>query len=436
MLNLLLSVFILGLIIMIHEFGHFLFAKLFGVGVVEFAIGMGPVLVSHVFGETRYSLSLLPFGGSCMMVGEEEEEEEEDTEDDAERQNRIQTACKAGKDSAENSGAEKSGAKAGVGMSRDKQNLAASSRTNHEAVSSRTISIDGREYPASSQFVNKPAWQRFLVIFAGPLFNFLLALLLSLILTGQVGADRPYVMQLEEGMPAKEAGLETGDLITGIAIGNGQTKPILTSRDLMLYLTVHAPAMNAETQVRLRYTRAGKAQNPDGLDRTAVLTPAYSENTQSYRLGLSYDSTYRPVEGFPALVRFSAHNVMFTIDSTVQSLRMMVRGQVGRKDVMGPVRMVQTMDETVTEAADYGLRTAVLTMMNLVILISGSLGAMNLLPIPALDGGRLVFILIELIFRRPVPRRLESRIHAVGMALLLTLMAVILFNDVTMLFQK
>ena len=393
MLNLLLSIFVLGLIITIHECGHFLLAKLFGVGVVEFSIGMGPTVLSRVWGNTRYSLRMLPFGGSCMMVGEEAEE------------NGLPAS---GEESGESEG---------------------SSTAADAAPDGDWFEIDGRRYGKAEQFVEKAAWKRFLIIAAGPCFNFLLAFLLSLVITAQAGVDRPIVMQVEAGMPAAEAGVTEQDLVTRIGIAGKGNSRIRTSRDLMLYLTVHAKELNEKKMVLL-WLRGDAGSD---AERVVKLQPRYAESTGTYRLGLSYNSAYLPANGFGELVGFSAHNVVYCINSTIQSLKLLVRGDVGRQDVMGPVRMVATMDETVSEAADYGFVTAALTLMNLVILISGSLGAMNLLPIPALDGGRLFFILIELVARRPVPRELEGRIHAIGMALLLTLMVFILFNDVSML---
>ena len=112
---------------------------------------------------------------------------------------------------------------------------------------------------------------------------------------------------------------------------------------------------------------------------------------------------------------------------------MLAGGKVGRRDVMGPVRMVAVMDESVDEASDHGAAAAALTLFDMMILISVSLGAMNLLPLPALDGGRLLFILIELLTRRAVPKELEARIHTVGMLLLLALMVFIMTNDISLL---
>ena len=113
---------------------------------------------------------------------------------------------------------------------------------------------------------------------------------------------------------------------------------------------------------------------------------------------------------------------------------MLITGKADSSDLMGPIRMVATMDESVDSAASYGFVAALMTLFNLMILISSSLGFMNLLPLPALDGGRLLFILIEMVTQRKVPKELEARIHMIGTMLLLALMMFILFNDIIMLY--
>ncbi len=121
--------------------------------------------------------------------------------------------------------------------------------------------------------------------------------------------------------------------------------------------------------------------------------------------------------------------------TSIESIRMLLTGKASTSDLMGPVRMVATMDESVDTAASYGLFEAVMTLLNLMVLISSSLGFMNLLPIPALDGGRLLFIFLEIITRGRIPKSFETRINWAGTLLLLGLMAFILFNDIIMLFR-
>ena len=397
MISLLISVIALGFIIFFHELGHFLVAKRCGVGVVEFSIGMGPRLCSKVYRNTRYSLRVLPFGGSCMMVGEEFEENGGMPEN--------------GRDSSDR--------RTGTDGADGENDPDGRNRTDNGE-----IEIDGRCYRRTEAFTEKPAWKRLCIIAAGPVFNFILAFLLSLVLTQQVGYDRPEVREVQTDMPAAESGIEAGDLIRSI---NGEK--ITVYRDIQLFLLANQREMSEGLPLTIRY------EKPDGSLRTAELTPKYAEDTQSFRMGLSFNASYVPVSSFGQLMKYSAYNVEFCIKSTVKSLQMIFAGKVHKDDVMGPVRMVATIDSTVEEASHYGIWTTAMSLFDLVILISASLGAMNLLPVPALDGGQLFFILIELIFRRPVPRELIARINMIGMAILLVLMCLILLNDVSFILK-
>ena len=130
---------------------------------------------------------------------------------------------------------------------------------------------------------------------------------------------------------------------------------------------------------------------------------------------------------------YSIYNVRYCLISALQSIKLVLTGGAQREDVMGPVRMVNTIDQTVDEASDYGIWMTLLTVFNIMIIISASLGVMNLLPIPALDGGRLIFILIEMVTGKGVPKEIEARIHVAGMAVLLMLMVLIMFNDISII---
>ena len=372
MLSLIISIIALGFIIFFHELGHFLLAKACGVGVVEFSLGMGPRLLTLVRGNTRYSLKALPFGGSCMMVGEDPEmtgEEEGET-------------------------------------------------------SSGHIELDGRVYGKESSFLEKPAWKRFLIIAAGPVFNFILAFLLSLVITQQAGVDRPVILSVEEGMPAAQTEIRPGDTVLAL---NGEN--ITVYRDIQMFLLMHQQEIADGMPVSITYA------HEDGNRRTETILPAYAEDTGSYRMGLVFSGSYQPVTGAGELLRYSAYNVEFCIRSTVSSLELLFTGRVHKDDVMGPVRMVAVMDDTVETASQYGLWSMAMSLMNLALLISASLGAMNLLPIPALDGGQLLFILIEMICRRPLPREWIGRINMAGMLFLLGLMFLILFNDISFMLR-
>lgn len=389
MTSILISILALGFIITIHELGHFLFAKLFKVGVVEFSLGMGPTVFSFVKGETRYSLRLLPFGGSCMMVGEEADESDQNED------RKIQSFVN--------------------GVSEEKT----------REIEEEYILIDGRKYAKSSQFVFKPAWQRFLIIIAGPVFNFILAFILSIFITTQVGYDKPFINAVEQGMPANEAGLESGDLIRYISV-DGSKSRVTVARDISVFLLMHQDEISSLKPVKLGYIDIS-----DGYTKKEVIiTPSFDNESGRGLMGIRFNIGYVPIERFTELIKYSAYNVEYCIKATIKSLQMLVSGDVGKDDVMGPVRMVATMDQNVDEAMDYGLMVSLLTLFDMMILISGSLGAMNLLPVPALDGGRLLFIIIEMIRGKAVPRELESKIHMIGMTLLLIFMVLIFFNDI------
>ena len=379
----------LGLIVTIHELGHFLFAKLFSVGVVSFSLGMGPKLISKVYHNTEYALCALPIGGSCLMAGEELDE------------------------SPDEGG---SGSEVPEGYD-----------GSHVHAASRDIVIDGRIYKDSEQFVRKKPWQRFLIIAGGPIFNFLLALILSFVICAGVGADIPMILSAEAGLPAAEAGLSEGDVISSIEL-DGDKASIHLSRDLYLFLYLNKASLREDSLITIGYRDAA-----DGQHKEVSLYPEYDEASGSCVMGIGYSLGYQKLDSLWDMLRYSFYNIRYCLLSALESVKMLVGGQASREDVMGPVRIVSTIDETVDEASDYGLWTLMMTLFNLMIIISASLGVTNLLPLPALDGGRLIFIIIELLSGRAVPKEIEARIHMAGMVLLLAAMVFILFNDISFL---
>lgn len=392
MLSLIISLIALGLIITIHELGHFLFAKAFGVGVIEFSLGMGPRLCSFVKNNTRYSLRALPLGGSCMMLGEESEERE--STDSGNAKNAPLREISNGN------------------FSKEEIHL-----------SENEVIVDGRHYAKESQFTKKSAWKRFLIIFGGPLFNFVLAFLLSLIITSCVGWDRPLIVEVTAGSAAEEAGIKPGDTVTDISIGNDRIC-VKTARDIQLYFTANAKKIENGEPVTVMLV------SEDGTPKQAGMKARYDAETGRALFGFAYRYFYEKCENPGELIEMSLHNISYSFRSTIESLRMMFRGEVERQDVKGVVGMVAIMDESVEEASKTGFADAALTLMNIMMLLSASLGFMNLLPLPALDGGRLLFILIEMVTGKCVPKKIEGIIHAVGTVLLLTMMLLVLFNDV------
>ena len=366
------AILVLGGIVLFHEFGHFLAARLFGVGVVEFSVGFGPRLLSHVSKKsgTRYSLKLFPLGGSCAMMGELEDEETEAGEE------RLENTGAAGKDTA------------------------------------------GELLGGS--FLEQSPIARFCIIAAGPVFNFILAYVLAVVILSWAGYDAPVLVGTTEGQPAQEAGMAAGDVITAI-----EGRSIHFSRDIQLYnLTGDGSPMEVAYK---RYEEASGRWE----ERSTVLTPI--EISGQHYFGFQLAGYRQPVESVPRLFLYGVYEVQFWIRSVVDSLKLMAAGRVSGDDIAGPVRIVTIIDETVEQNLSYGFVTVIMNLFNLTVMFSANLGVMNLIPIPALHGGRLLFILIEMIFRRPVNRKIENAMILTGMALLMTFMAVVLWNDIRFL---
>lgn len=371
--NILLGILVFSVIVIFHEFGHFIVAKWNKIAVIEFSLGMGLRLISWVktaegrkvffvksasffeehpeyMEETIYSLKLFPFGGSCMMLGEEEDVE------------------------------------------------------------------------AENSFGKKSVYARMAVIFAGPFFNFILAFLFSLIVIGSIGYDRPLVTAVEANTPIEQAGVQAGDLITEI---NGTN--IVLRRELQTYFMFHE--LTGET-VEMKVEH-------DGQERTIHVAPRLvktQDGTEKYQFGFSYSNIKRTkASGFEVL-KYSLYEVKYWIVTTIQSLGHMIRGKVSPKDISGPVGIIQVVGEAVNDSAPSGVGIVVLQLMNISILLTANIGVMNLLPIPALDGGRLLLLIYEWIRKKPINPKIENAVNMTGFALLMLLMVVILGNDIVKIF--
>ncbi len=341
-MGIVIAIIVFSLIVFIHELGHFLLAKANKIRVDEFSIGMGPRLFSFVKGETRYSLKLLPLGGSCMMG-------EDDVNDVGE-----------------------------------------------------------------GSFNSKSVWARISVIAAGPIFNFILALLCAVIIIGYAGYDEPVISGVIEGFAAEEAGMQEGDRI--VKMGD---KKIHIWREITYYNMFHQGE-----EVDVVYERGGE-------EHQVTLDPKQDEDG-NYLLGITA-TTYTKANVWTA-IQYGAYEVKFWITSTLESLKMLFTGAVGMDQLSGPVGIVDTVDQTYQQSKEYGVIAVIMQMLNFGILLSANLGVMNLLPLPALDGGRLVFLFIEAIRGKRVAPEKEGWVHAIGLVLLLALMAFVMFNDIRKLF--
>ncbi|MGO5291915.1 M50 family metallopeptidase [Porcincola sp. LCP21S3_C12] len=373
-MNILIAIIVFSVLILFHEFGHFLLARLCRVRVIEFSLGMGPRLLSHVSHRsgTRYSLKALPFGGSCEMQGEfsEEDGKEDEKEDEME--------------------GEAGGREAGGG--------------------------------SGGSFESRRVWQRMLIVAAGPVFNFLLAFLFSLFLIGQAGYDPPVVLEVESGSPAAQAGIEAGDWITKIG-----RSAISLQRDISVYTMLHSTSFSSGQPVTVCWTHEGE-------ERSAQIVPEESADGR-HLLGISTSSQYRLHGGILTTVRYSFLETGYWIRITFDSLGMLLRGQVSADDVSGPVRIVKTISDTVEESREDGMLYVWLNVLQIAILLSANLGVMNLLPLPALDGGRLLFLVAEAVTRRKPDRRFEQAVNYAGFMVLMGLALLLVFHDLQTIFR-
>lgn len=344
-INIILAIIVFGAIIFFHELGHFIFAKLNGVYVNEFAVGMGPTIFSFRKKETKYCLKAIPMGGYCMMMGEDEDVVDEHS------------------------------------------------------------------------FSQKPVWGRISVVIAGPVFNFILAFLLSIILVGFCGYDLPIITDFTKDSPAQEAGLEVGDIITEY---NGHT--IYNFREVMVYNQFN----QSSDPVKLKIER-------DGKEKEVTVTPLLTDN--GYIMGI-YSSGRTKGNAF-SVIKYSAFEVRYYIKTTFLSLKYLIEGKVGIKNLSGPVGIVSMMSDTIDEAKESAAgnnmeaaRNVFLNLVNFCIMLSANLGVMNLLPLPALDGGRTLVLLVEAFFKKKMSAGKEAFINAMGFAFLILLMVVVMIQDI------
>lgn len=261
-------------------------------------------------------------------------------------------------------------------------------------------------------FNNKSVWARIAVVAAGPIFNFIMAFLFAIIIIVCEGYDEPKVQQVTPGFPAEEAGIEPGDTI--IKLNNDR---IRVYREISLFV-----AMHQKETVDVVYERDGKRYE-------TTLEPKLDEESGNYYLGFSSNGQ-RTKGNVLKVLQYGLREVEYWIETTFKSLGMIFRGKVSADEVSGPVGIVSAIGDTYEQSKQDGFYYVMLNILNFAIMLSANLGVMNLLPIPALDGGRLVFLFIEAVRGKPINREKEGLVHFIGFALLIALMIFVLFNDI------
>ncbi len=429
-MNIIIALVIFSVIILFHELGHFLLAKRNGIAVTEFSLGMGPRIISFTKGETKYSWKLFPFGGSCAMLGEDGEEMCEGAFNTKSVGARISVVAAGpifnfifaffaaaiilsviGYDPAEvyyveeGSPAAQAGLMEGDLITRfqgEKVEIARDilmyeSLEGLEPGDQIAISYerDGKEYDITFM---PETYTKYLLGF-----------------TGVAEGNKIKITNIIEGFPMSECRVKDGDYLTSI---NGSY--FESFEDWQTYLNEYP--MDG-SPITFTFER-------DGLEYEETLTP--EESTQ-LNTGFIYN-TGRVKTTPLGVLKYSFIEVKYWIGTTLKSLGMLVTGKFGVQDLSGPVGVVNVIGDTYEEVKSEGALMIWMNMLNLMILLSANLGVMNLLPIPALDGGRLVFLIIEAIRGKAIDREKEGMIHFAGLVLLMLLMVFVMYQDILRLF--
>ncbi|WP_203332653.1 RIP metalloprotease RseP [Planococcus beigongshangi] len=411
-------IIIFGALVFFHELGHFLFAKRAGILVREFAIGMGPKILAITKGETLYTIRLLPIGGYVRMAGEDLDRIVIQAghrigvllNDEGQAQKIILNQKTMYPDIMFLEVEEADLEKALYIKGYDEEDQFVRLEVARNAV----IEENGTETvlaPFDRQFDSKSLGHRFMTIFAGPLFNFILAFFIftAIGLLQGVPTNEPVIAEVTDDSPAQEAGMQAGDLVTEV-----EGKTITTWNDL-----VESVQDEAGTPLDFRVDR-------DGEPIEFTITPELLEQEQGNIgvIGVLYNS---PTEkDFFGSFAYGAEQTVFWFKEIFRLLGMLVTGQFTIDALSGPVGIYKTTEQV----AQYGI----FTLMSWAGMLSINLGIMNLLPLPALDGGRLMFFVLEALRGKPVDRQKEGMVHFVGIMLLMLLMIVVTWNDIQKFF--
>ena len=336
------------LVILVHEFGHFIAAKKCGVKVNEFAIGMGPKIFKIKKNDTLYSIRLFPIGGFCDVEGENKP-----------------------------------------------------SDNNHS-------------------YASKPVWQRMIIIVAGAVMNMVLAFIfMSIILVQQNQFVSTKVSKFSENSVINQYGIEIGDEI--ISINNYRTK---TSRDISFAISI---SKNFLANIEV------KRDNKKIILKNVNFTTELNEKREPQ---IIRDFYFAPInKNFYSFFVQLFRETSSIVRITYKSLFLMITGKVNLTDIVGPIGVLSVIGNVASAGLEINLISAINNIIFIMIVITVSLGITNLLPIPALDGGKFTILLFELITKKRMNPDLESKIHTIGFILLMLVMILVTFSDIFKLFK-
>ncbi len=336
-LSILAALLLLSLIVTIHEFGHYMAGRLLGFTILEFAVGMGPVVLKTEKNGIQYAIRAFPIGGMCRFLGEDEAVQDENS------------------------------------------------------------------------FNAKAWWKRLIVTFSGPFMNFVFAILLSIITLACYGDYVPSVLEVSADSPAYAAGMQPGDVIAAV-----------DGRRVEYYddaVTKILAADNGDTDVTV--SRGGK-------NVVLHMDSIYDEEQQRNIIGIVIEPLRARFDFFESVGRSFGYAGTI-IKETFGFFGNLFRGQVQSTDVAGPVGIITYISQAV--------RTGLETVLRFAMMISLSVGIMNILPLPALDGGRMVFAVIEGVRGKPISPEKEGMVHFVGLILLFGLIIFLTYNDISNLIR-
>ncbi|UTB78485.1 RIP metalloprotease RseP [Staphylococcus carnosus] len=413
-------IIVFGVLVSVHEYGHMFFAKRAGIMCPEFAIGMGPKIFSFRKNETLYTIRLLPVGGYVRMAGDGIDEvpvepgmsvkiklndKDEIIHIILDDQHKFQQAevieikkC----DFKDKMYVE------GITSYDDERHRYYIAKEAYFVEGGSLIQIA----PRNRQFMHKKPYQKFLTLFAGPLFNFILALVIFIGLAYYQGTPTNSVKQVADHYPAQEAGLKSGDKIEQIG-----SHKISTFDDIQKALD-----SNKDKPVKVTYER-------DGKNKTVELTPKKVKEGTKVSPKISYKIGYQPQSEHSSLIEplvagvqqfVKAGTLIFT--AIVAMIGSIFTGGFSFDMLNGPVGIYHNVDTVV--------KTGIINLIGWTALLSVNLGLMNLLPIPALDGGRILFVLYEAVFRKPVNKKAETYIIGAGAVFVIIIMILVTWNDI------
>lgn len=429
-MNIIIALIIFSGIILFHELGHFLLAKGNGIVVTEFSLGMGPRIFSFTKGETRYSLKVFPFGGSCAMLGEDGEEMCEGAFNTKSVWARMSVVAAGpifnfifafvaaaiilavmGYDPAEVYYVEEGSPAYEAGL-REGDLITSFQGENVDIARDILLyeSLNGIEIGEEIRMTVERDNKEEAIAFTPEVYTrYMLGF------TGVAEGDKILITNIVAGYPMSESRVQDGDYLTSI---NGHH--FENFDDWQAYLDEY-PLDGSD--VTFTYERSG-------LEYEETLIPRESTGLNT---GYAYNTAR--VKTTPlGVLKYSFIEVKYWIATTLQSLSMLITGQFGVQDLSGPIGVVDVIGDTYEEVKDEGAVIVMMNMLNLMILLSANLGVMNLLPIPALDGGRLVFLIIEAIRGKSFDREKEGMVHFVGIVILMALMVFVMYQDIMRLF--